>query len=72
MKFFLDGKLMGESTNNVMDTPAEWDIQNESSLDGEMAAPNSSAEIDIKSVNVYRYQPLQPVVGMASLPDGSG
>ncbi len=69
VKFILDGKLIGESTNNVMDTPAQWDIQNESALDGEMAAPNSSAEIDIKSVSVYRYQ---PVVGMASLPNGSG
>ena len=69
VKFSLDGKLIGQSTNNVMDSAAEWDIQNESSLDGEMAAPNSSAEMDIKSVSVYRYQ---PVVGMASLPDGSG
>ncbi len=57
VKFILDGKLMGESRNNVMDTPAEWDIQNESSLDGQTAAPNSSAEIDIKSVSVYSYQP---------------
>ncbi len=57
VKFILDGKLIGESTNNVMDTPAEWDIQNESSLDGQTAAPNSSAEIDIKSVSVYSYEP---------------
>lgn len=55
--FILDGKVIGESTNNVMDTPAEWDIQNESSLDGEMAAPNTSAEMDIKSVSVYSYRP---------------
>ena len=40
-----------------MDSAAEWDIQNESSLDGEMAAPNSSAEMDIKSVSVYSYRP---------------
>ncbi len=57
VKFFLDGSLMGESTRGVMDSPANWDIQNESSIDGESAALNSSAQMDISSVSVYSYTP---------------
>ena len=33
----------------------DWIIQNESALDGESAAPNSSAQMDISYVAYYRY-----------------
>lgn len=55
VKFYLDGKLIGQSTRGVMDVPATWVIQNESSLDGESAAPNSSAQMNISSASVYAY-----------------
>ena len=57
VRFILDGSLLGESTRGVMDSPANWDIQNESSIDGESAALNSSAQMDISSVSVYSYTP---------------
>jgi beta-glucanase (GH16 family) len=47
VRFYLDGKLVGHSTKAVPDTPANWDIQNESALNGDRAAPNSSAQMDI-------------------------
>ena len=48
-------KLIGQSTRDVMDVPATWVIQNESSLDGESAAPNSSAQMNISSASAYAY-----------------
>jgi hypothetical protein len=35
----------------------DWIIQNESALNGESAAPDSSAQIDIAAVSVYAYTP---------------
>ena len=48
--FRLDGRLVGESTVGVPDTPADWDIQNESALAGATAAPGSQAQLDITYV----------------------
>jgi hypothetical protein len=54
--FYLDGKLIGKSLTSP-DVPMEWVIQNESSTDGESAAANSSAQINISNVAVYSYVP---------------
>ncbi|MFE2486043.1 glycoside hydrolase family 16 protein [Streptomyces mirabilis] len=53
--FVLDGKVVGHSTTAVPNTPADWDIQNESALNGESAAPNSWAQMDIDYVRVWSY-----------------
>jgi beta-glucanase (GH16 family) len=55
VKFYLDGKLVGQSTRGVMNVPATWVLQNESALDGTSAAPDSSAQLNIRSVSVYSY-----------------
>ena len=55
LAFFMDGKLIGATTSGVPDVPMDWIIQNESALNGESAAPNSSAQIDISHVAYYSY-----------------
>jgi hypothetical protein len=55
LSFRLDGKLIGSTTSGVPDEPMDWVIQNESALNGESAAPNSSAQMDISYVAYYRY-----------------
>ena len=55
LSFRLDGKLIGSTTTGVPDEPMDWIIQNESALNGESAAPNSSAQMDISYVAYYRY-----------------
>jgi hypothetical protein len=55
LAFFMDGKLIGATTSGVPDVPMDWIIQNESALNGESAAPNSSAQIDIRHVAYYSY-----------------
>ena len=55
VKFWLDHKVVGTSSQ-APQGPMEWVIQNESSLDGETAAPNSYAQMDISYVAVYTYE----------------
>ena len=55
LAFFMDGKLIGATTSGVPNVPMDWIIQNESALNGESAAPNSSAQIDISHVAYYSY-----------------
>jgi Glycosyl hydrolases family 16 len=47
IRYFLDGRLVGESTEGIPDRPMMWVLQNESALNGARAAPNSWAQIDI-------------------------
>ena len=53
--FVLDGRIVGHSTTAVPNTAADWDLQNESALNGESAAPNSSAQMDISWVKVWSW-----------------
>jgi hypothetical protein len=55
IKFYLDGQLVGETRSHVPAVPMDWDIQNESALNGESAAPNSSAQMDITYVKVWAW-----------------
>ncbi|MFE2832184.1 glycoside hydrolase family 16 protein [Streptomyces mirabilis] len=55
VRYFLDGRLVDSTTRDVPRTSMNWDIQNESSLDGESAAPNSWAQMDIDYVRVWSY-----------------
>lgn len=50
VRLYLDGQLVGHSTKAVPNTVADWDIQNESALNGDRAAPGSSAQMDIDYV----------------------
>lgn len=52
IRYFLDGRLVGESTGGVPDRPMIWVLQNESALNGDRAAPNSWAQMDIDWVKV--------------------
>ncbi|KWT61851.1 hypothetical protein ADL21_11235 [Streptomyces albus subsp. albus] len=56
IRFYLDGKLVGESTRGVPDRPMNWDIQNESALNGDQAAPGSWAQMDITSVRGWAWK----------------
>lgn len=47
IRYLLDGHLIGQSTTAVPDQPMMWVLQNESALDGEQAAPDSWAQLDI-------------------------
>jgi hypothetical protein len=55
VRFYLDGKLVGHSTTAVPDKPMSWDIQNESALNGDRAARNSSAQMDIEYVKAWTW-----------------
>jgi Domain of unknown function (DUF222) len=56
LKFYLDGKLIGQASGNwVPNEKMDWIIQNESTLDGTFAALNSSAQIDLSYVAYYSY-----------------
>ena len=55
LAFFMDGKLIGATTSGVPNVPMDWIIQNESALNGESAAPNSSAQMDISHIAYYSY-----------------
>ncbi|WP_238783004.1 glycoside hydrolase family 16 protein [Streptomyces monomycini] len=56
VRFYLDGRLIGRSTDGVPTQPLTWVLQNESALDGPYAAPGSSAELQITWVTVYTYE----------------
>ncbi|MEU0818944.1 glycoside hydrolase family 16 protein [Streptomyces mirabilis] len=53
--FILDGAIVGQTTKSVPAIPMSWDIQNESALNGESAAPNSWGQMDIDYVRVWSY-----------------
>ncbi|MDG4864377.1 glycoside hydrolase family 16 protein [Streptomyces sp. T-3] len=55
VRFYLDGRLVGEDTRGVPDQPLDWVLQNESALYGPYAAPGSSAQLDITWVAAYAY-----------------
>ncbi|MDF3290664.1 glycoside hydrolase family 16 protein [Streptomyces silvisoli] len=55
LRFYLDGRLVGESRTAVPDTPADWDIQNESALNGRSPAPSSWAQMDIARVRGWSW-----------------
>lgn len=54
LMFYLDGRLIGSTRTGVPQVPMAWILQNETSLDGEIPPPNSSAQMDISYVAVYR------------------
>ncbi|MEV8480349.1 glycoside hydrolase family 16 protein [Streptomyces sp. NPDC051173] len=55
LRFYLDGTQAAHTTKGVPAIPMTWDIQNESALNGENAAPNSSAQMDIDYVRGWTW-----------------
>lgn len=55
VRFFVDGRRIGEDTRGVPSAPLSWVLQNESALEGPGAAPGSSAELDVTWVAAYAY-----------------
>lgn len=53
VKFYLDGKLVGTTTNKVPQLEMSWILQNESSIMGPYAAPGTWAQIDTDWVTCY-------------------
>ena len=53
VKFYLDGKLSGTTTNKVPHIKMSWILQNESSIMGPYAAPGAWAQIDTDWVTCY-------------------
>jgi hypothetical protein len=52
--FSLDGKVIGNSTSRVPNTPMHWVIQTETNLDGYAPADNVAGHVQIDWVAVYR------------------
>ena len=55
VRFYVDGRLIGQDTRGVADRPLSWVLQNESALEGPGAAPGSSAQLDITWIAAYAY-----------------
>lgn len=55
LSFYMDGRLIGTTTRNVPNYSMRWIIQSEAALNGQVAAPNSSAELDVKHAAYYAY-----------------
>lgn len=55
VRFYLDGRLIGRSTSSVPNRAMSWIIQNEAALNGDQAAPNSSAQMDIAYVKGWAW-----------------
>lgn len=53
--FVLDGRVVGSTSKSVPATAMDWDIQNESALNGETAIPNSWGQMDITYVKVWSW-----------------
>ena len=53
----MDGKTIGAATEGLPNIAMDWIIQNESALNGESAALNSWAQMDISYAAVYSYTP---------------
>lgn len=53
VSFFMDGKLVGTTTNKVPNVPMSWILQNESSILGPYASPGATAQLDIDWVTCY-------------------
>ena len=54
MTFAIDGHTIGHSAHSP-NVPMDWDIQNESSLDGESAKPGTWDQIDVTYVKVWSW-----------------
>ena len=55
LAFYVDGKLVGDTTHGVPDVNMSWIIQNESALQGPSAPVNSYAQMDISYVEYDKY-----------------
>ncbi|WP_186319232.1 glycoside hydrolase family 16 protein [Streptomyces sp. SAJ15] len=55
VRYFLDGRLVGQSTRGIPDRPMTWVLQNEAALNGDRAAPNSWAQMDIAYVKGWTW-----------------
>jgi hypothetical protein len=53
VKFFLDGRLIGTSTESVPDTAMNWILQSETSLSGELPEDGAEAAIDVDWVAAW-------------------
>lgn len=53
VEFYLDGNLVGTTTNKVPAIKMSWILQNESSIMGPYAAPGARADLDIDWVSCY-------------------
>jgi hypothetical protein len=53
LKFYMDGKLIGSSTNKVPNIKMSWVLQNESSITGPYAKNGATAQLDIDWVACY-------------------
>ncbi|HWY79533.1 MAG TPA: glycoside hydrolase family 16 protein [Candidatus Sulfotelmatobacter sp.] len=53
VKFYMDGSLIGTTTNKVPNIPMTWILQNESSILGPYAKPGAVAQLDIDWVACY-------------------
>lgn len=53
VSFYMDGKLIGTTTNKVPNIPMSWILQNESSILGPYASPGATAQLDIDWVACY-------------------
>jgi beta-glucanase (GH16 family) len=55
VRFYLDGKLIGTSTNRIPNTPMRWVIQNETTLSGFLPSSTTQGHVQVDYVQVWRY-----------------
>lgn len=55
VKYYLDGKLVGDATKDISDIPMSWILQNESSIVGPYADRGAHAELQTTWVTCYSY-----------------
>ncbi len=54
IKFYMDGSLIGTTTNDIPNIPMSWILQNESSIEGPYASPGAKANLNIAWVACYK------------------
>jgi hypothetical protein len=54
VRFILNGKIIGTSTQHIPDTPMHWVLQTETATDGTIPAASTAGHVDVAWVSVYR------------------
>jgi hypothetical protein len=57
VRFYLDGNLIGTSTQRIPNTAMRWTIQNETTLGGFLPADSTNGHVLVDWVAVWRYTP---------------
>jgi hypothetical protein len=54
VRFIVNGRILGTSTQHIPDTAMHWVLQTETATDGTSPAPSTAGHVDVAWVSVYR------------------